>query len=81
MPLVGLQCVIVVFPDHTHILFALVLYLKSLQLILLTGYLEHVLPLKVVLIDVGARFFVSFQIMKNWRWGIILDTKENIFFS
>ena len=27
LPLVGLQCVIVVFPDHTHLLFPLVIFI------------------------------------------------------
>ena len=32
---VGLQCVIVVFPDHTHLLFKLILLAESLTYILL----------------------------------------------
>ena len=31
MPCVGLQCVIVVFPDHTHLLFALYLFMYCIN--------------------------------------------------
>ena len=38
MPLLGLQCVIVIFPDHTHLLLLLLIKLYTRQTDWKTGY-------------------------------------------
>ena len=48
VPLVGLRCVIVVFPDHTHLLFAIVLLGKLDDWLLYFNCIHDVMCLLVL---------------------------------
>ena len=60
MPLVGLQCVIVVFPDHTHLLFAISIHCSRNTGIPISGrsLVCHVLNVGLVWRN-NTSFFVS----------------------